>query len=754
MPKEHPYPTPFEMLRFILRSLDLKLPAKDKKRLDDLATQRIYDPREFNQALAKYFTDVAVKYIGCEMTDLISNGTNQFIEDYLYNIAGKFPADGVSREFILKLLVRTTIKDQLVKFALALRDETGGPHPTFWFSSKSGTVDELFTWLSNNEPHWDAYLAALPKERRDMISAWRKGEDLASSQSLYLLSIAKIPNNNSINSLNWNRIKPLLFLARAIDFIKRNAHGHMLLNESRVAIWGVEPEIDIGKEIIFKKDALLKSLGPQADLVAELKHELTLAVKKTAPEQYRPIIQEARKLINGSKNLKNTEYWIDWHDARWHVFSGDLKTANNLYKSAFEKSAFVAGENQKYLAEEAIIVAASQKTPDKVFLKQLKWILIIFGYDIPSVTNSKPSQKVYDNIEKWEIDLWRSSFDRVFPEDGLFPGVEYKPYTKALGPLFFSEPSEVKPDYRHQNRTIKIGDAWQKAMPQLVWFALKEDVEVCRKLIEKGADVNVKSEVGDTPILMALQALNVDEIPWTSLNDDLFKLISRLEHTSEIMNTRTQKKRLLPIISAVQTGKADVVERILDMGADPNGRGLTDEQTALNVCLKLINKIKNPQKYIEGQKNMPITPEVLDSIRRHSNGSTGFTLDHLKQSTEEWEKHPKFCDYLNICQERHLKRLREKITIDDLRQIARILIEAGSNVNAEHSSPIKGFTPFMLAAELDEKELFKIMLENGGNLKKTYKQQETSRSISIPEIADYFNSRGVIQVLQNAAARK
>lgn len=52
MPADYPYPTPFEMLRYLLRSFDLKLPEKDKKRLDDMVAKRIYDPREFNRANA------------------------------------------------------------------------------------------------------------------------------------------------------------------------------------------------------------------------------------------------------------------------------------------------------------------------------------------------------------------------------------------------------------------------------------------------------------------------------------------------------------------------------------------------------------------------------------------------------------------------------------------------------------------------------------------------------------------------------
>lgn len=759
MPTDYPYPTPFEMLRFLLRSFDLKLPEKDKKRLDDMAAKRIYDPREFKSAPTKYFTKVAKKYIGRETAELISKNTNQFIEDYLQSIAGKFPADGVSRESLLKILSRTTISDYLVTLALAFRDEIGGPQASFWFSSESKTVDALFAWLSDNEPHWNAHLASLNKEHRDMIADWRKGKYLPSAQSLYLLSQPNKPKDDNNDSINWNLVIPLLFLARSIDSIKQNEHGRMLVNEARLALLGAESKTNIGDEIKLTQAGLFESLGSAAIHIAKLQFDLRRTVKKTVPEQYRSTIQEVRKLINASEPLKNTGYWIDWYDARWHVFSGDLKTANNLYKNAFEKSAFVAGENQKHIAEEAIVVAACQPNPDKVFLKQIKWMQILFCYDIPSITCSEPSQKVYDNIEEWEIDLWRSSFDRVFPEAGLFPGVKYKPYTKALGPLFFSEPSDVKPDYRYPNRTIKVGDTWQRAMPQLVWFALKEDVEVCRNLISKGADVNVKSEVGDTPILMALEALNITEVNeaniffggpiYRTLNDETFKLISSVLDDITTINTRTHKKRLLPIISAVESGRLDVVTTVLEMGADPNGRGKTDEQTALNVCLKLIGILKNPELSKKHQTSMPITAEVLDSIRRHTNGQSGFTLDQQRQSLENLLASGLYKKIQQLGIDLKYKNIHQHMNMGELRSIASLLINRGANVNAEHASPVRGYTPLMLAVELNERAIFERMLICGGDIKKTYKDPRTGHDISILEIAKFFKSTSVMQVLED-----
>jgi ankyrin repeat protein len=139
----------------------------------------------------------------------------------------------------------------------------------------------------------------------------------------------------------------------------------------------------------------------------------------------------------------------------------------------------------------------------------------------------------------------------------------------------------------------------------------------------------------------------------------------------------------------------------------------------------------------------------LDSIRRKSSGLSGFSLDHQQRFIQQKNKDPLFAKMMKAIEDSHRKRLLENISVGDLRQIARVLIQAGANVNAEHASPYKGYTPLMLAVELDEREIFEQMLIYGGDIKKTYKDPKTGRDISILEIAKSFKSKNVIQVLDD-----
>lgn len=746
MSAELPYPNPFEILRYILRSFDLK---QSSKRLDDLAAKRIYDPRELPFAIEKYFFDVAEKYMGRQTAEIISKAISDFYAYYLMEIVGKIPADNVSRAFTVELLLQTCIKDHLVQLVTVLHREIEAPHPSFWFSNEAGSVGALFNWLNEHEPNWGSFLSSLKKERRDMLRSWENGKELPSAQSILLLSQLDESDKSTGHVVNWHRVKPLIFVARAIDFIRREPLGLLLLEEARIATWGADNRVSFASEILALQTSIFQSVGPDRNLIAILQLNLMRTKQKAEPQKYQELIRQARVLTQQLEQLHSTQYRVDWHDARWHVFSGDLHRANELYKTAFESALFLAGENQQPIVEEAIVVAASQPNPDRVFLKQLKWTLINFGYDIASNSQAKPSQKATDTIEEWELELWKSGFDRVFPKKGLFPGVDYSSDNKALGPLVVGDLSAIKPDFRYPNKTIKIGDTWQRSMPQLVWFARVGNIEVCKKLIELGAEVNVASEVGDTPLLMALEELNVTELPLRSLNDELYQLIKKEPHTAKTVNTRTQKKRLLPIISAVQSGKPEIVQNLLSMGAHPNRRGDTDEQTPLNVCLKLIGILKNPEIFKKHQASMPITPEALDSIRRYSNGLSGVTMEDQQRTLVHSMQNGFHELAVSLFIDMMCESIHKHMSINNMREIAKILIKSGADVNAEHASPLKGYTPLMLAVEIDERELFEYMLIHGGDLKKTYKDQTTGKDVPIIETAKYFNSVGILQVMED-----
>ena len=148
---------------------------------------------------------------------------------------------------------------------------------------------------------------------------------------------------------------------------------------------------------------------------------------------------------------------------------------------------------------------------------------------------------------------------------------------------------------------------------------------------------------------------------------------------------------------------------------------------------------------------MPSSAEILDSFRRHSHGIFGFTLDELQATQSAIHHSPKFQEFKRLAIKYRYQRITENMSLEEMRRIASQLIKAGADVNAVHSSPIKGYTPLMLAAELDEVDLFEIMLVHGGDIKKTYIDPNSDRAVSILEIASHFDSRD-IQLLMSRLA--
>jgi hypothetical protein len=739
-----PYPTFVQAVRYIAKVTDSK---NSNKKLDDKAFGRAFDYREIKAHIEEVIAQPLAKYVDLHTSKVVTEFLEESFKKYAA-IVGNICADGLDREEMLFLLMKGFVRNEFATFVLKLSDNFPGPNPVTLFSNNGTAVSTVLNWVEKHEAGWTHFLKGLEKEQKDRISAWVRGSDLPSSQFIYLLQTwSKGPWPEHID---WQRVRVLLFLGRAIDHIKKDEVISDLIDEVRVALWNPADQIDLPKEILNIQRQYQKKIADILPHIGMIQNGLkrTNPKKEGDEERFRKEICHVRSYLKEKAIYRATEYWLDWHDARWHVLSGDLEKANEHYKSAFYDCLFRAGVNQKIIIEEAFVVGASVVRPDKVFLKHLKCALLTFKYDIPSVINDKPSIKFTDSIENWELELWKSNFSTIFPPEGFFPGIEIRRPNSRKGPLLIPVENDVNPDYRYPDRKIKIGETWKKLMPQLIYFLLQEKYEIASNLIDRGANVNVFTDTDDTPVSVALEIMNVTNVPYNSLDDRFFEIISCQRHELETINKCTQKKRLLPIISAVETGSPVVVKKVLGLGADPNGRGMTDRQTALNVCLKRIGMVKNPEYFFKHQQEMPYTPEVLDSIRRHTNGIFGFTLDQQSQSMSSYEHHPLFKKLKESFPKLTAERVTKFMPVNHMREIARILIEAGADINAEHTSPIRGYTPLMLAAELDEGDLFEYMLTKEGDPFKYYIHPETKEKVDCLKIANYFESRQVLEVLK------
>ena len=73
--------------------------------------------------------------------------------------------------------------------------------------------------------------------------------------------------------------------------------------------------------------------------------------------------------------------------------------------------------------------------------------------------------------------------------------------------------------------------------------------------------------------------MNVISVPFKSLDDRFFQLISSREHLPKIINSRTQETRLLPLIQRLKQDNWNIVEKVLSLGANliPEARQMSKQ---------------------------------------------------------------------------------------------------------------------------------------------------------------------------------
>jgi len=742
-----PYLLPVEIIRSLAKAFDIKF---SKKTLDDHAHNIYFDYRKINQYIDDEIYIKLDQFISHDIAVLISNSIKQVIDLYLKKGVAEIGLVGVVREDSVPLLLETYFSNLVAQFMNDVHREVNGPTALDLLKGqdKGRSVAVVLDWLARNEPNWNQFVSTLTKEHKDRIASWYRGDDLPSSQSIKILS------SWSEYNIDWSLVKTLLVIGRVIDYYRASSIGSLAVEASVKAIKKPYTYEDFRSKLL----STLKNNIREIEDILPFTEEVSEKLKRTAKKNFneKEVLFKKITLIRDqsscSINYQRNSYWADWYMARWYIYAGDLKSACEFYKKSFEKCIYTIGRDQEVIINEALIIAAVQNKPDVTFLKKLKNSLITFGYDIPSSIqkDSNMANAASEFIEEWEIERWRSGFKHAFPKEGFFEDVNYDAMEYSTGIITNLE--SIKPDYRNVNRTIKVGEELKRKMPQIVWFAMTYQVDIVKKLLDKGANVNCASEVGDTPILMSLRLLDVTCPEDKPLDDELFYLLTEYPHEQGVLNTPTAQKRKLPLFSAIESGRPEIVKKLLDMGADPNGRGNTELHTALNFCLQLIIKRKKPEKYRayleEGFGNSD-DPVVLDSIRRYIGSMSGYTLEAQKRYIQDMKTDGVYQQFLSICIDHTYDKFIKKMSLPNLREMAVLLLEYGADSNAVQTWPVNGYTPLMFAAEIDEKNLFESMLLKNGDPYISCINPMDGNKVNCWEIAKSFSSKSVLEVLDS-----
>ncbi len=737
-----PFPNAFEIIRFVASSFDTKA---SNKQLDDLARDVFADYRQVDSMLQSVVINPLAKYVSPDFAKELGAQLHLLLEDYLKMVSLK-SVDGIKREQVLPVLMsHWFVPNTLKALNKTLSNLPDMPSSFLLLGNTQRAVANVLVWVKENIEGWADFIASLPKEKKDQLVNWSKGKYLPDLQSLNLLIAEGV--SHGIERKDGIRLISLLMLARAIDSLRSIPLGVIAIEEARQQLMGASPTgnpFSIFK--LLQEDARLR-VKPLWSHLGYLSNHLSITASKAAGVQ-----QVSRQclddFVHGLKDLneyQGSKHKVEQFEGRWHVFSGDLKGACRHYEQALESALYHVGNELKGVVTEAFCVAA--KANDSVLMRKIKNSQILFKVDLESVNQElvgDPSKKAEQFVQGWEVKAWAAQFDRMFPNERLFTGSEFVPEKVTQGTLFYDFSKEVKPDYRNPNKKIKVDQEKRKAWPQVCWFIFMNENEVVKKLIESGATMNIKSSSGDTPLIMALENLVVPELPYRNLDDRALKLVLAAKDVEKTINKQTHKKKLIPIIQAVGSGRPDVVKIILDLGAKVDGRGESDNQTALSVCIKWIGLLRKPEGWVERQMQHPITPELLDSFRRTSNGAIGATLDQQYAFLN-----PKLTKHIEFYFEMLKKRIIENMSLDNMRDILRLLLDAGADVNASMQSPLPGYTPLMLAAELDLDFELSLMLQCKPDLDKSFPSPINGVPVNCWQIGEIHGAKKVLKILED-----
>ena len=489
-------------------------------------------------------------------------------------------------------------------------------------------------------------------------------------------------------------------------------------------------------------------------LYKEMDYEIKTNKNK---EQVDSKLKKLEQIAQELRNLRNDWYDVQALRAYWYVLSGEFESALKSYEEIINDIFYVGTsrtlvENVFYCA---LTLAAIMK--DRPFLKKIKHRGVVFGFFGKPYTNfensqysnaNKESRVKYFEVEDFEVKQWASKFYKMFPKDRFFVSENELPIPpEVFGAEMHSDFSD-EIDLKNLDKIITIAG---KKYTQLVLFAEKKKWDYVKKLLEAGADVNKLSSSGESVLFFAIQEMNPTEFP-ASMNIDFFNTVSQHHHSKETLESQLNRFKYSILGCAVETGNPEIVNKVIEMmrsvKANVDIKYGGDKSTPLYQVIHqywLFSKKTNID-------NVEMTDVHFEYMRRTNPYYAGLTLKETKQRYQQYMQIPEYRDYQNLLKKLFNEKIQKHWTTNNLLEIVRLLLDAGSNPNEPHTldERLRNYTPLMLAAEDNWLEAFDLMVKKGGDVeqKTQYYDGRKSCDASCWEIALNWKSDKIIKYLQ------
>ncbi|WP_181955836.1 ankyrin repeat domain-containing protein [Enterovibrio norvegicus] len=740
------YTTPYFTLQHLLREIAKCLGTKKLagKKIDDACKKVEINPHQLASLKNELIHAPLSKYVNVYFADHMLSEYERVESMYKALIEG-MPLDGVQAS-----KAREVLNKYFMTFAIAelCRDMLDGMRLTpSSVAEKRQPLMPLAIASVCDGAEWQKFYQDATPVQKERIRVWSSGRDIPELDSIASMGEPWKEGNS------WGTYKARLITARIWDcYSSQNDGVHLdLLTEfSPEGCWN-EMVRSLG-ELLAVGTERYRSTTHFALGLFDL---LRLGKPKQAEDKEQCLELLVQLEVEQKRLDKDNEttYYYHWMKARYHLHAGEMPEAIASYKLAFELVLYRQGENASHIIVEAITASCRCAKPDKKFINRLRRMAVLFKLDLlpPEHSNDVFKAKVQE-IEQWEIAAFSQYFNAMFPKESFFSGSEYPGDPHENNGMWCVDETAHVLDLTKPNKSFSVGmeGGLVKKMPQLVYFSMLDDFDAVARLLETGADVNKLSSSNESAILMAIQAMQINLTPLNSMDDGLFKLISEKTHRESILDSLSSKRKLSPLGCAVQTGRLDIVKKVLEVGATVDRRHDTIGETPLFTAIGMIAHHTRPKMNEMHWDAMKFSDMNLQSVRAYSAGVMPFELAHLKRAMVEQQNDPKHQLVMRAAKSYVRENIIRYSTADGFRAIAKLLIEHSADVNAKHNTAMLGYTPFMLAVELDEAELVKAMLKSQHhkpNLSDTCVEIQREQRINISQLILNWRSYKVHTVL-------
>lgn len=739
MSKDNKPSPPYPRLGELYRALAVALGTKgNNSYVDELARKGEFNWRLLPSLRNDLIVAPLAKYIDAEFSSMVDKVIAHVHRSYV-GLVSTVALDSLNRDESLPLLIEHYFALHALGLIFAVKRGFGGPDLMQLLDPDLHPVAVVLAWLDEREPTPLAKLAypkttGTDRDNMEKYRKWAKGIDLPDLQSIVRFS-ASLQAADGNKEEKCHNVRRWILIARALAHLERESPIPFRAAMRRHLLLGM-PDFDIGRTL---SNAVIES-GKRFSALTMPALTLYEKLKRTTPkdigerDKLKSHLDQFARMTSELDPERRTQFHIEWMRGRLYVLSGKLDQALPHYEIAAELANYRAGEQQKKIIEETLVLAGHLRK--KALIKRLKHRAVAFGL----FQNPRGD----DVVEDWEIEHLSQQFHSVFPAQGRFPESHTEEEVRASLPfLAFDEEKilNIKLDQRNPDRVISVRslDGQIRRWSQLRLFAGFNRFEEVKTLLDLGASVDLLDECGASALLCAIQQAD------QTRDRRVLDLLLECPHSALALNSVTTRKQLTPLLCAIDLGEPDVVEKLLKMGASVDLRGNIVGHTPLYHALQRLGAVQKPGKlhnFLVHSLEESTDFMLKDVLRRWNIEPAGVFGEG--ERLHKLLDVPRYAEIANKLVEAMVAQNSNKHSLPSLLGIIELLLQHKANPNSHHHYPEAGRTPLMLAAENDSMVAFDLMLRNNGD-----PFQTDQAGMNCPKIAIAFRSSEVLRYMRS-----